>query len=214
MDQFKPFKSEYEGYMGNYGNTLDRWYHRAVIILWDKQSDLINLFICDKTAALQIINGMLKKDLNQGRQALHQVLPYWPKKISDFLDSADVLNLASLAQDQTLASTLTKTLGFRSLKADNLSLFMPLITTYSEDWLLAILNFWKENREWGDYDSLLKELSPLIKGFAQKYKKISHWILNDQLSLLFSGDRSKAHHLDRRIIQEKLPKKFILLIQV
>jgi hypothetical protein len=24
-----PYSSEYEGYMGNWGNTLDRWYHRA-----------------------------------------------------------------------------------------------------------------------------------------------------------------------------------------
>jgi 2OG-Fe(II) oxygenase superfamily len=30
---FNPFKSEYEGYMGNYGNTLERWYHRAAIVL-------------------------------------------------------------------------------------------------------------------------------------------------------------------------------------
>lgn len=32
-DEFSPFKSEYEGFMGNYGNTLDRWYHRAAIVL-------------------------------------------------------------------------------------------------------------------------------------------------------------------------------------
>jgi hypothetical protein len=32
-DEFSPFKSEYEGYMGNYGNTLDRWYRRAAIVL-------------------------------------------------------------------------------------------------------------------------------------------------------------------------------------
>ncbi len=30
---FNPFQSEYEGYMGNYGNTLERWYHRAAIVL-------------------------------------------------------------------------------------------------------------------------------------------------------------------------------------
>jgi len=27
----KPFNAEYTGYMGNYGNTLDRWYHRAAV---------------------------------------------------------------------------------------------------------------------------------------------------------------------------------------
>ena len=25
---------EYEGYTGNAGNTLDRWYHRSAIVLW------------------------------------------------------------------------------------------------------------------------------------------------------------------------------------
>ena len=29
-----PHQSEYEGYMGNYGNTLDRWYRRAAIVVW------------------------------------------------------------------------------------------------------------------------------------------------------------------------------------
>jgi hypothetical protein len=32
-DEFNPFRSEYEGYMGNYGNTLDRLYRRAAIVL-------------------------------------------------------------------------------------------------------------------------------------------------------------------------------------
>jgi hypothetical protein len=37
-DEFSPFKSEYEGYMGNYGNTLDRWYRRAVIVLTPRRT--------------------------------------------------------------------------------------------------------------------------------------------------------------------------------
>ena len=32
----KPFKSEYEGYQGNYGNTLERWYHRAAVVCWPR----------------------------------------------------------------------------------------------------------------------------------------------------------------------------------
>jgi hypothetical protein len=32
-DEFSPFRSDYEGYMGNHGNTLDRLYHRAAIVL-------------------------------------------------------------------------------------------------------------------------------------------------------------------------------------
>jgi hypothetical protein len=29
-----PYSSEYEGDMGNWGNTLDRWYQRAAVIVW------------------------------------------------------------------------------------------------------------------------------------------------------------------------------------
>src|SRR5262249_51621665 len=32
-----PRESSYEGYMGNYGNTLDRWYRRAAIVLWPRR---------------------------------------------------------------------------------------------------------------------------------------------------------------------------------
>ena len=34
-----PHESSYEGYMGNYGNTLDRWYRRAAIVLWPRRWD-------------------------------------------------------------------------------------------------------------------------------------------------------------------------------
>jgi hypothetical protein len=35
-DVLKPSDSQYEGYMGNYGNTLDRWYHRAAVVVWPR----------------------------------------------------------------------------------------------------------------------------------------------------------------------------------
>jgi hypothetical protein len=31
-----PFRSEHEGYTGNAGNTVDRWYHRAAVLLWPR----------------------------------------------------------------------------------------------------------------------------------------------------------------------------------
>jgi len=34
LDDWKPTSEEYEGYTGNAGNTLDRWYHRSAIVLW------------------------------------------------------------------------------------------------------------------------------------------------------------------------------------
>jgi hypothetical protein len=38
----RPFESQYEGYMGNYGNTVDRWYRRAAVVLWPRERDFAN----------------------------------------------------------------------------------------------------------------------------------------------------------------------------
>lgn len=34
IEQWIPTKQDYEGYTGNAGNTLNRWYHKSAIILW------------------------------------------------------------------------------------------------------------------------------------------------------------------------------------
>ncbi|MFV0445959.1 MAG: 2OG-Fe(II) oxygenase, partial [Planctomycetaceae bacterium] len=34
LEDWKPTREEYEGYTGNAGNTLDRWYHRSVLVVW------------------------------------------------------------------------------------------------------------------------------------------------------------------------------------
>ncbi len=36
-----PDGSRYEGYMGNYGNTLDRWYQRAAMVLWPRSQSFV-----------------------------------------------------------------------------------------------------------------------------------------------------------------------------
>jgi len=210
VDQFKPFKSEYEGYMGNYGNTLDRWYHRAAIVLWKREFDLISLFTCDKTEALRIIGETLKNDLNRGQQAIRQILPYWPTKMHRSIDPIIVLELANLVQDKELTTTLVKTVGIGSLTEKNLPSLMRLVECYGEDWLIPILIFWRENcrlNEWDEPDSLLKELSRLVSRLAPNHKKISHWALRDQLSLLIRGDSSGEKHLNPKDVRRRLPQK-------
>ena len=36
IDDWKPTSEEFEGYTGNAGNTLDRWYHRSAIVVWQR----------------------------------------------------------------------------------------------------------------------------------------------------------------------------------
>ncbi len=36
LEDWKPTSEEFEGYTGNAGNTLDRWYHRSAIVVWQR----------------------------------------------------------------------------------------------------------------------------------------------------------------------------------
>ncbi len=36
IDDWKPTSKQFEGYTGNAGNTLDRWYHRSAIVVWHR----------------------------------------------------------------------------------------------------------------------------------------------------------------------------------
>ena len=47
--------SEYEGYMGNYGETLDYWYRRAAVVLWPQSSELLQQFDLDADKALRAL---------------------------------------------------------------------------------------------------------------------------------------------------------------
>ncbi len=43
LEDWKPTSEEFEGYTGNAGNTLDRWYHRSAIVVWhrDRHFDVV-----------------------------------------------------------------------------------------------------------------------------------------------------------------------------
>ncbi len=43
---------EYEGYMGNYGETLDHWYRRAALVIQTPQAEQASRFVSDFDAAL------------------------------------------------------------------------------------------------------------------------------------------------------------------
>lgn len=160
--------------MGNYGNTLDRWYHRAAIILRKKDATLINLFHCDKIEALKSIGKILKKDLNQGQKMLRKILPYWPKNIHQVLDPETVLNFAVLTQDSSSASPLVMSLGFETLVKIHLSSLLKAIVSYGVNWFILILESWRKNQSWGSSPEILNELSSLVSAFSQKHKKINH----------------------------------------
>ena len=73
-----PYSSEYEGYMGNWGNTLDRWYHRAAVIVWPCEQAFANRAESSPTWALGEIAAMASAgDVPGARAAAATLAPFW-----------------------------------------------------------------------------------------------------------------------------------------
>ena len=61
VEEWKPTSEEYEGYTGNAGNTLDRWYHRSAIVVWDDAQHFDVLSRAGTEASISLLHSMLKK---------------------------------------------------------------------------------------------------------------------------------------------------------
>ena len=73
-----PYSSEYEGYMGNWGNTLDRWYHRAAVIVWPREQAFANRAESSPAWALDQIAAMASAgDVPGARAAAATLAPFW-----------------------------------------------------------------------------------------------------------------------------------------
>ena len=191
VDEFTPFQTTYEGYMGNYGNTLDRWYHRAAIVLWKKEFHFASLFAGGRGEALKEIRALLQKDIKAGQAAITQILPQWSKTRYDPLDTSMVCDLAALVQDAEVASILVEILGLKSLHEENQMHFLRLIEAYGEQWFLDHLQSWGKRHDLEDLNILTKNLVSLTTCFGPKYSKISSWIMEYRLSEVVASDKAK-----------------------
>lgn len=91
LDDWTPTSEEFEGYTGNAGNTLDRWYHRSALVLWHRdhhfdviassgETDSIPMF-CAMTARLA---KAPKKRLEEVRhdciRFARAIISSWPRR--------------------------------------------------------------------------------------------------------------------------------------
>jgi hypothetical protein len=74
----QPYASEYEGYMGNYGNTMDRWYRRAALVVWPRDRAFTNRAEARPDWALDELAARVRAgDLAGARAAAATLAPFW-----------------------------------------------------------------------------------------------------------------------------------------
>ncbi len=72
LDEWEPTSEEFEGYTGNAGNTLDRWYHRSAIVVWrrDRHFDVITR--CGASKCMPLFRSLVGKLAKTPRKRLEE----------------------------------------------------------------------------------------------------------------------------------------------
>jgi hypothetical protein len=90
LEEWKPTREEYEGYTGNAGNTLDRWYHRSALCVWHRDHHFDVLARNGVEFAIDVLSSMVgklkktpKKRLDEARgeciRLARAIMEQWPQ---------------------------------------------------------------------------------------------------------------------------------------
>jgi hypothetical protein len=133
----KPDKEDFEGYTGNAGMTLERWYHRAAIVLWPTEHRFDVLCEAGEETAVGGLAQMVKrwKQAKQSEQgALQQpcvefakrIIANWPERKfayhyrsrDDKKGQASLLSLLEMLADPALVSAYIEGVLAKDASAD------------------------------------------------------------------------------------------------
>jgi hypothetical protein len=154
-DVLKPSDSQYEGYMGNYGNTLDRWYHRAAVVVWPKALAFPNRAEPAPVWALQQLTTMASDgDLPAARAAAATLTPSWDNTVCGRRLPADQGGISELfggalraglaVADPATAMMLVRPFCVEDLTIVEVNSLLELITRYGQTWTTELLATWSD----------------------------------------------------------------------
>jgi hypothetical protein len=137
----RPYDSEYTGYMGNYGNTMDRWYRRAAILVWPRQHAFAVRAEASPSWALSELRARLEAgDLVNARAAAQSVAPFWQTPGPELLEPA--LHTAAGLADPGVALMLLQPFTVEWVTPAHAGGLVALAERYDESWHRDLLDAW------------------------------------------------------------------------
>jgi predicted 2-oxoglutarate/Fe(II)-dependent dioxygenase YbiX len=148
----EPYSSDYEGYMGNWGNTLDRWYHRAAVVVWPREQAFANRAETSPAWALDELASMVSAGDASGAQAAAATLaPFWDGAlrartaeergtVSGLLGKA--LRAANAVADAETAAMLLRPFRIENLTGAHVNSFGKIADGYGQQWTAELLRKW------------------------------------------------------------------------
>jgi hypothetical protein len=148
-----PYETEYEGYMGNYGNTLERWYRRAAVVVWPKKKAFAARADAGAAWALRTLLDLVDAgDLRGARADAASLEPFWLDVDPALL--APALEVAAGLRDATVARVVMAPFRMEMLSADHAPLVAALARAYGDPWLLDLIDSWESSNRFAGLDRL------------------------------------------------------------
>lgn len=150
-----PFKSEHEGYTGNAGNTVDRWYHRAAVLLWPRaRTFAIRAKASPAWGIREIAKILARGEADVAKQRIREILPFWSReapheKAPGFADQ--VLQVAAEIDDEQLATALVEPIAIEQVAPKTAPRWVDLLARYGVSWCSQVFERWTSSDE-RDYD--------------------------------------------------------------
>ena len=148
--ELQPYASEYEGFMGNYGNTMDRWYRRAAAVLWPKERAFAVRAEASPAWGLATMREAVRSgQVDDARDMAAAFSSFWGRaeaKAEDPTLFENALSVATRLDDPQLAEDLLWPFSIVHLAPRHSSYCADLVESYGAEWLEALLTRWSDHR--------------------------------------------------------------------
>ena len=138
-----PYQSEYEGYMGNYGNTLDRWYRRAAVVVWARDRAFAARAEAGSQWALSELHTRIEAgDLEGARAAAQSLAPFWKKIGSQAGLLGTALQVTAGLGAAGTAAMLLEPFRVETVAPEHAGGLAAAARQYGEEWTRGVIDGW------------------------------------------------------------------------
>jgi hypothetical protein len=151
--ELAPYETEYTGYMGNWGNTMDRWYRRAAIVIWPRARAFAVRAKGDPLGALHDLLDTAT-DVSAAAQTradnVATLLRFWPDRVHGGADQRTLLppalRLARELGDEGLATRLLEPFSLEAIMPEDATVLLALTEQHGRRWLDSQITSWLDQR--------------------------------------------------------------------
>ncbi len=214
---FEPSETDYQGYMGNYGNTMDYWYRRAAIVLWHESSRIPMNFDLDyeesmkELVAITKSPGQEEKALSVVKKAGKYLLNTKENKINFGVFS----DIALYIQDKEVAQFILYHFEWAILDSDIAQTLVKLQNLYGVSWCLDLMERWKQEKRSYSYGKIfiLKNINSFIRDFLDcgGDTRLAIFVLNTQMTAIIKDDERLSQSTKPSVLTSILPERMMTI---